>query len=379
MDECRVPFYPDASRIFEQIDRFGIGSGGRNNLLASQAEFDFIRAAPSGGYRKGLPEAERTDLGEGDIAPEVWGEDFFTYMPFSTRPALSTLANATNAIQQAMASGDYEGGLWLEGSPTVEESIYFFNLLIDTDKPLVGLASQRSHGQLSDEGQRNIVDAVTYITSGVWADDDGADKIGAVMLVEEQIFAAREVQKDDDRPGGYVATGAHGGIVGGVGPVRLTYLPSRMATHRSALRLSALPEAVPGVEVTADGAVTETEVFVKTDDGLLNPEAMPQVTMIKHGRYAEENVREQDNPPAEILNTRIEDMVDFGLNGFVLEGTAPYGSGHEPVMAALEWAACAACRSCGSGAATPGASSTSATATSSSRARTSPPPRRGCC
>ena len=46
---CRVPFYPDASRIFEEIDRLGVGTGGRNNLLSSKADFDFYRPAPSGG------------------------------------------------------------------------------------------------------------------------------------------------------------------------------------------------------------------------------------------------------------------------------------------------------------------------------------------
>jgi hypothetical protein len=339
MTDCRVPFYPDASRIFEEIDRFGIGYGGRNNLLASQAAYDFYRAAPSGGYRNGLPEAERTDTGEGDIPPEEWGQDFFTYTPYATSPGLSTIAEAVNMVQEAMASGDYVGGLWLEGSPTVEETIYFLGLLIDTDKPLVGVAAQRTRGGLSEDGGRNLVDAVGYLTSGIWRDEAGSDRLGAVMIQEEQIFSSRDVQKADDRPGGYVTTGGHGGIVGGTGPMKLTYLPNRKQTHRSDLRLTELPASVPGVEVTADGAVTPVSVSVKDADGRLLAAAMPQVTMIKHGHYAEENLRVQENPPVEILTQRVEDLAHFGLNGFVLEGLAPYGTGNEPVMGALEWAA----------------------------------------
>jgi L-asparaginase len=38
-----------------------------------------------------------------------------------------------------------------------------------------------------------------------------------IVLQEQQIFAAREVMKVDARPGGYVATGGHGGILGGMG------------------------------------------------------------------------------------------------------------------------------------------------------------------
>ncbi len=339
MDECRVPFYPDASRMFEQIDRFGVGYAGRNNLLASQAEYDFYRAAPSGGYRNGQPEAQRTDMGEGDIPPEVWGEDFFTYTPYSTRPGLSTLAEGVNVVQEAMASGDYIGGLWLEGSPTVEETIYFLGLLTDTNKPLIGLAAQRTHGQLSEDGARNIVDAVGYLTSGIWQDEAGSDRVGAVMIQEEQVFSARDVQKADDRPGGYVATGGHGGIVGGTGPMKLTYVPARKQTHRSDLTLLQLPASVPGTHVTEDGAVTPVTVDIKDGEGRLLASAMPQVNMIKHGRYAETNLREQENPPAQILTERVADLAEYGLNGFVLEGIAPYGSGNEPVMAALDWAA----------------------------------------
>ena len=84
-EKCRVPFYPDASRIFEEIDRFGIGLGGRNNLLGSKANFDFYRPAPSGGYRKGLPANERTDVGGGDIPQEVWGRDFLPIRRFCKR------------------------------------------------------------------------------------------------------------------------------------------------------------------------------------------------------------------------------------------------------------------------------------------------------
>ena len=37
---------------------------------------------PTGGYTKGLPAAQRTDIGEGDIPPETRSKDFFAYKPF---------------------------------------------------------------------------------------------------------------------------------------------------------------------------------------------------------------------------------------------------------------------------------------------------------
>ena len=205
---CRQPFYPDASRIFEEIDRFGIGHHGTGNLLSSKADFDFYRPAPSGGYKNGLLEAERTDMGEGDISPETLGEDFFIYRPPHIRrsPAMGHLARVTNAVQEILGSGRYTGAIWLEGSPNVEESIYWLNLLIDASVPIVGNASQRPHGSIGNDGDLNIIHSVEYLTSRAWADEKGRDTIGAVVIQEKQIFTARDVQKADARPGGYVAT-----------------------------------------------------------------------------------------------------------------------------------------------------------------------------
>ena len=86
---------------------------------------------------------------------------------------MPTLARLTNMVQRALASGEYEGAIWLEGSPTTEETSYWLGLVIDTTVPIVGNASQRTHGMLSNDGDRNIVDSVDYILSGVWRDAGG--------------------------------------------------------------------------------------------------------------------------------------------------------------------------------------------------------------
>ena len=101
--------------------------------------------------------------------------------------------------------------------PQIEETAYWFNLLIDTTVPICGNAAQRPHGQISNDGPKNIADSVEYIASRVWADRQGRNRAGVMVLQEQQFFAAREVAKVDARPGGYVATGGHGGILGGMG------------------------------------------------------------------------------------------------------------------------------------------------------------------
>src|SRR5690606_10354165 len=101
-----------------------------------------------------------------------------------------------------------------QGSPQVEETAYWLSLLIDTTLPICGNAAQRPQGMISNDGPKNIVDSVALIESGRWKDDEGRNRLGAVVVEEQQYFAAREVYKSDARPGNYRATGGHGGILG---------------------------------------------------------------------------------------------------------------------------------------------------------------------
>lgn len=332
-ERSRQTFYPDASRIYEEIDRFGLDGQGFASSLSTVADFRFFRAAPSGGYTKGLPAAARTDEGEGDIPAETLGEDYWIYFPYHLRaePHLITLARATNLVQRVLAegAGTFTGAQWLEGSPTTEETMYWLGLLIDTTVPLVGHSAQRAHQSTSADGDRNIVDGVKYLLSGIALDETGTDRVGAVMIVDEVVFAAREVTKTDARPGNYEATGGHGGIVadmGGYGPPKLTYLPTRLHTHRSEVNLTKLPDEVAGVTGRlAAGGVVGTRVRVKDAAGELLASAMPQVSIAKYGRYMPVDSRTDPGLDHEVT-ARIEaNLVGAALAGFVGEGASPYG------------------------------------------------------
>jgi hypothetical protein len=338
-EKCRQPFFPDPSRLFEEIDRFGIGDEGVSCQLSAKAEFDFFRAVPSGGYTKGLSEAERTDVGEGDIPPEKLGKDFFPYRPGYLRrePPMAMLARLTNVVQQALKRGPYAGAIWLEGSPFVEETSYWLNLLIDTTIPIAGNASQRAHGAVSNDGDRNIIDSVDYIVSRIWADGRGRDTIGAVVIQDEQIFTSREVQKGDARPGGYVATGGHGGIIGTMGqpgPAALTFRPVKLHTHVSEVNLTRLPESVEGTRKDG-GTIRTVTVRIKGEGGSLLPTAIPKVTIVKHARYLPEDDSGSAASEVDILARIEKNLRDAPLAGFVAEGAAPFGTMSNSVDAAL--------------------------------------------
>lgn len=327
---ARQGFYPDGSRTFEEIDRLGIGDKGVGNLISSLAQVDFYRPMPPAGYTKGLSTALRTDVGSGDIPPEVRGRDFFPYRPphISASPQMPALARLTNFVQRVLATGDYQGAIWTQGSPRIEETMYWFNLLIDTTVPICGNAAQRPHGELSADGPKNLVDSVEWITSRIWADDAGRNVAGAVLIQEQQVFAAREVQKGDARPGGYVTTGGHGGLLGAVGhnghPV-LLYAPNYLHTYRSELNLRRLPVEVTGVQQVG-GRIVQVPVPIKDAAGELAEAAIPKVTIVKDGNYTVQTWEETEEHEVDLLAQIDHNLRSAPLAGFVIEGLSPYGT-----------------------------------------------------
>jgi L-asparaginase len=95
------------------------------------------------------------------------------------------------------------------------------------------------------------------------------------------------VQKADARPGGYVATGGHGGILGAAGhdgsPL-LHYLPTARHTWGSEVKVTNLPSEVGGVR--QEGLRIETlPVAIKGPDGKLLGSAIPKVAIAKDANY----------------------------------------------------------------------------------------------
>ncbi|HKT17708.1 MAG TPA: asparaginase domain-containing protein [Stellaceae bacterium] len=339
-EECAAPnapdsgarqgFFPDGSRSFEEIDRLSIDPNGVVNSISALASVDFYRLLPPSGYRKGLPAAHRTDIGEGDIPPETRGKDFFPYKPrhLASSPPRPALARVTNIAQKVMSSGKYDGAIFTQGSPAVEETAYWFNLLIDTTLPICGNAAQRPQGQSSNDGPQNIVDSITYIDSRIWADAEGRNRAGVIVLQEQQAFAAREVAKADARPGGYVATGGHGGILGGVSHVGkpvLLYVPAYKHTYLSEVNTARLPDAARAVRLGASG-IESFELAVKNRAGEILPDAIPSVSIVKDGGYFGEDFGEDPALEGD-LAFLLEHKLRLGrLAGFVTEGQVPYGA-----------------------------------------------------
>jgi L-asparaginase len=325
----RQPFLPDGSRTFEEVDRLGVDALGRGNAIGNIADVDFYRIAPSAGYTKGLAGNERTDIGEGDIAPETGGKDFFAYRPphLNASPPRMSLATITNRTRAILKSGKYDGAIWTQGSPRIEETMYWFNLALDVEAPICGNASQRYHGSISNDGPKNLADSAEWIFSRVWADENGRNLTGAVMVQDQRVFGAREVAKVDARPGGYVATGGYGGILGaaggGTGSV-LRHIPATKHTVRSEVNVSRLPDSVLGLFGGA-ACATRAAFAIKDANGDLLEAAIPKVSIVKDSSYVEDDYASYPAQEVDIAALLSYKLANAPLAGFVLEGLNPYG------------------------------------------------------
>src|SRR5262249_27739456 len=160
---------------------------------------------------------------------------------------------------------------------------------------------------------------VDYIASRIWADELGRNQAGAVLIQEQRVFAARTVQKADARPGGYVATGGHGGILGAAGhdgPPLLHYLPTARHTWRSEVNLTSLPTQVTGVR-REGSRIGTVPVAIKGPDGALLDTAIPKVAINKDASYWDEDGKGDAEAEVDLVALIGQMLKSTPLAGFV--------------------------------------------------------------
>ena len=94
-----------------------------------------------------------------------------------------------NRINELLNSGKADGIVVTHGTDTMEETAYFLNLVVKSDKPVVLVGAMRNSGSLSADGPLNLFNAVNVAIS-----KDSVGK-GVVVVMNDEIHAAREVTK----------------------------------------------------------------------------------------------------------------------------------------------------------------------------------------
>ena len=197
--------------------------------------------------------------------PAISGEDLVTTVPEIAKVAKIEVRNLANvpseymdpvlwvalqkAVVEALARPEVAGVIVSHGTDTLEETAYFLDLTVASDKPIVLIGAQRNASEKDFDGSRNLLNAARICVS------PDARWMGAVIALNNQINAAREVTKTHTSDVETFKSGDFG-FLGNVDSDRVVF-------YRAPLRRQHVPlvrEKMPYVEIVAmyggaDGAM----------------------------------------------------------------------------------------------------------------------------
>jgi L-asparaginase len=200
-----------------------------------------IDAVPNIRKLANLKGEQTANVGSQDMSVSVW----------------LTLANRINEL---LASKDVDGIVVTHGTDTQEETAYFLNLVVKSDKPVVLTGSMRPSTALSAEGPLNLYNAVAV------AANPKAKGYGVMVVMNDEIHSAHNVKKMITTP---VQTfqSPEEGMLGTVsfGDVQFFHKPHGLHTTSSKFSITGVKE-LPRVDIVyacADMSTDLMDIMVK--------------------------------------------------------------------------------------------------------------------
>ncbi len=143
-------------------------------------------------------------------------------------------------IQALVDRDDIAGVVVTHGTSTLEETAWFLDLTLDTDKPIVVTGAQRNASERDFDGTRNLLNALHICRA------EGARAMGVLVALNDHINAAREATKTHTLDVETFQSGEWG-YLGAL-------VKDRVVFHRRPLRRVHVPlmtAAMPAVEIVS--------------------------------------------------------------------------------------------------------------------------------
>ena len=141
-----------------------------NYTAGSKGIEEILSSVPQLGDLATIKSEQISNIGSQEMNDEIW-------------------LKLANRVSELLTKNDVDGVVIMHGTDTMEETAYFLSLVIKSKKPIVLVGSMRSSTSMSADGALNIYNAVSV------AADKNAREKGALVVMNDEIHAAREVTK----------------------------------------------------------------------------------------------------------------------------------------------------------------------------------------
>lgn len=165
-----------------------------------QAELPIVKLIATGGTI-----AMKIDPVKKAPVPAISGEDLIATVPEIAKVARVEVQNLSNvpsdymdperwvglqkAVVDALSLPEVAGVIVSHGTDTLEETAYFLDLTVSSEKPIALIGAQRNASERDFDGPRNLLNAARICVS------PEARGKGSMIALNNQINAAREVTK----------------------------------------------------------------------------------------------------------------------------------------------------------------------------------------